>query len=512
MKDNLTKIMYKLRYITEFIFVIFSIIFLKNLICTKIYYGYFHKVYLIFGFIFSVLSILNLIYNIKNKKDEIEHLFLSIAIPIGLLYAILMIPGHVPDETTHFYKAYDLANGNIITKISENGSSYIEVPSDLIRVNHVEIVNYNDLKTLENKNTDYQKTEKIISSAQGNASIMYIIPAIGFLIGKICNMNIIYAIYLGRILNLIFFLILGFFAIKRIPFGKLLFAIYMLMPMNLQQIASISADSFINSFLFYYIAYSMYLIYKKEKITKKEITSYIILTCISGIIKIVYIILAGVGFLIIKRKDITKKQKIGIICLTIILGGFFSLTTYKIATRYSSLTDAQIEYNERLNVNNDEQIKLMKNESKHALKAYFNDWYYMQKHYAFMAIGYELGWLEIKTSETVITLYLILLIISALLEKNEYEFGKLDKLWMFLIFAGICILVEFAMYTGFTPVGAEFIGGIQGRYYIPTYILLLLCLSRKKNTNEVNGLRPKNIMISGILNIAVICEIFLYFR
>ena len=73
------------------------------------------------------------------------------------------------------------------------------------------------------------------------------------------------------------------------------------------------------------------------------------------------------------------------------------------------------------------------------------------------------------------------------------------------------IFTLIAMYTGFTPVGAEFIGGVQGRYFIPIYILLLLCLAKKEN--YVKFKNPENVflIISGILNLCVITETILYF-
>lgn len=140
------------------------------------------------------------------------------------------------------------------------------------------------------------------------------------------------------------------------------------------------------------------------------------------------------------------------------------------------------------------------------------DWYSMQKEYIFMAVGSQLGWLEVKPSETIIILlYLITLIIAAIAEKNNYEFNIKNKIWLMLISAGVIFLVEIAMYTGFTPVGAEFIGEIQGRYYIPIYILLLLCLPKKENYVEIRNSESKFPIISGILNLCVIAETLLYF-
>ena len=511
MLNKLKKFIYKTRYILEFVTTIIFIFFLAQTIYTKIYMGYFHKLYLLGSVIWFLILLINITYNFKKSDKKIEKIFLDVAIPIGMLYLIFMIPSHVPDEATHFYKAYDVSCGNFVTKIDKNGESYIKIPKQLKIFHHIKVTDYKILVEACNEKTDYADTENEISTAQGNFFIMYIFSATGFLVARIFNLSVIYGIILGRLFNFIFFVILAYLAIKKIPFGKLLLAIYMLTPMNFQQVTSISADAFINSMLLYYLAYSIYMIFKKEKLTKKEIILYIILTAITGIIKLVYILLAGVGFLIVKRKDISTKNKIIVIALTIIIGSIFTIGAYSYTTKYTSTTDATISYKEEFNVDSGKQIEQIKENPRHILKAFYTDWYEMQKDYMFMSIGSQLGWIEIKPSETIIMLYLILLIVSAFAEKNEFEFNVKNKIWLILIFVGITFLVETAMYLDFTPIGAEFIGGVQGRYYIPTYILLLLCLAKKDNYIKIKNVETKFMLISTILNLCIIREVILYF-
>lgn len=511
MKDNIKKCLYKIRYITEFICVLIFVFFLVKTIYTKAYYGYFHKLYLLCSIICFAILLINIIYNFKKSNKKIEKIFLSIAIPLGLLYLSFMIPGHVPDETTHFYKAYDISKGNLTINIDENGQSYIEVPKDLSLYNHTQITNYKEFVEIGERKTDYSDTEKVISTAQGNSFIMYIFSAVAFFIARVLNINIVYGILLGRLFNFIFFLILSYLGIKKISIGKLVYGIYLLMPMNLQQVTSNSPDAIINSVVLYYIAYSVYMIFKKEKLTKKEIITYVISTAIVGILKMVYILIAGVGFLLVKRNDIKLKNKILIIACTILIGGIATIGTYISSTMYTSVPETTTNYNEEFNVDSQKQIEKIKEEPAHVVRAFIYDWYNMQKDYMFMAIGSQLGWLEIKPPETIIVLYLILLIISVFAEKNEEDFNWKEKIWLLLIFIGVTFLVEIAMYTSFTPVGAEFVGGIQGRYYIPIYIIILLCLIKKHNHIKFNSPEKNFLIASSVLNIFIIIEILKYF-
>lgn len=500
----------KVKYLTEIIFVTIDLFFLMQLICIKKYNGYFSKLYLLGFIIYLSICIINIIYNFIKDRKSIEKLFISIAIPIGLCFTIFMIPGHVPDENTHFYKAYDVSYGHFVTKIDENGESYIEVPKDLVNYNN-SLSNYQNLKQLASRQTNYEDTQKVISTAQGNSFITYIFSAIAFFIARILNTPIFYGIILGRLLNLSFYIFMIYLAIKKIPFGKKVLAIYSLMPMCIQQASSFSPDAAINAILLYYIAHSIYLIFKKEKISIKEWLIYIILTPIICMIKMVYILIAGVGFLIIKRKDITTKFKIVVIVTTIILGSITLLGMFVLSPKYETVPQSTKEYEKKMNVDSSKQIQTIIDNPKHIIKAFLYDYYSMGNYYINSAIGSELGWLEIKPAEIVITAYLILLLASTLLEKHNYEFNIKNKLWILLIVIGVMTLVQIALYVGFTPVGAEFIGGIQGRYYIPVYILLLLCLCRKKYNLCTTNSEIKLISTSSILNILIIFEMIKYF-
>lgn len=511
MKEKLKKFVYRIRYITEFASASVLMFFLFQLIYKKAYYGYFEKDYIIGTVIWFLILLINFVYNLVKSENKIEKIFLNIAIPAGLMYLVFMMPGHIPDEPAHFWKAYDFSQGNLSVKIDSDGKSYITVPKSLLDINNSKENYWQYVEALGQK-TDYSDTTKVISSAQGNWSGMYLFSGIGFAVARGLNLPVGVGMYFGKVLNFAFFLVLAYFAIRRIPFGKLVLAIYMVTPMNLQQVTSISPDAFINAITLFYIAFSISLIFKKEKVAKKEIVLYILMTMLIGVLKFVYILLAGVGFLIIKRKDLSKKQKIGIIILTVILGGAATIGMYIDQGKYSDTpNEGMQEYLDSVNVSPERQAKEIKENPEHIAKAYFDDWYGRQKEYMFMAIGSSLGWIEVQTSETIILLYFALLILACFAEKSEHDFNKKNKIWLFLIFAGVVILVEFAMYLASTSVGGEYIGGVQGRYFIPVYILLLLCLYNKDSYIKIKHGEKKLMVLSGLFNVLIIAEIIKFF-
>ena len=184
--------------------IIFSIALYK-LLGIKSYSGYWHLGYIILTGVLGTINIAIIVYNCIKNKDKIEKIFLNFAIPLGILYLTFMIPGQVPDELAHMIRAYDVSNGAIFTKKDEQGNSSIAVPKDLMKYNHEELNKYEQLNQMWNQKTDYNDTIETVSSAQGYSFILYIFPAIGFFIGRICSLNILFGIYIGRILNLLLF-------------------------------------------------------------------------------------------------------------------------------------------------------------------------------------------------------------------------------------------------------------------------------------------------------------------
>ena len=54
-------------------------------------------------------------YIFKRMKDRIDLLFVLFMIPIGISFMFVMLPDYVPDEQSHFQRAYLISNLNIKT-------------------------------------------------------------------------------------------------------------------------------------------------------------------------------------------------------------------------------------------------------------------------------------------------------------------------------------------------------------------------------------------------------------
>lgn len=502
----------KLSYVMEFGCALVFSIMLFNLII-KSYYSHSIVVgYAIFSLIFAVMLIMIIGYNLKKDKDKIENLFLIFSIPLCLLFMVFVIPGQVPDEMAHMIKAYEVSEGKLFTPKDENGETLTTVPCSLLNYEYSKISTYNEFLEEIKKETNYSDTMQFVSSAQGNSFILYIFPSIAFFLGRAFNIHIIYAIYLGRIINILIFILIGYISIKKIPFGKLLLAIYMLVPIMFQQNASFSADVIVNSVSIYFIVNLLSLLVREEDIDKKECIKYCVLSAILGVAKIVYAPIIGIGLLLLQNKNINKKKKILLIAISIGVGAFCAIASYAVSLGYSSATESLSEYNALNNINTSEQIKSILKNPTLAITALCNDWKNNTFEYIKMCIGSKLGWLDIFPNEGMIVLYLIIILATIAYENNAYQLNKVQKGWIITIGVGMILLIQLSMYIGCTPIGSTWgVGGVQGRYFIPVYILFLLCLCSKENYLKNKYANIILFTTSFVINISAIYTICKFF-
>lgn len=439
----------------------------------------------------------------KIKKITLEKLFTIIVIQIGILYMVFMLPTYAPDESAHIWKAYEISKGILFTHDTTT------IPKDLLENKQETLNNYKTLKENLNKKTDYNDTVEVITPAQAYPFFLYIPSAIGMAVGRTLNINILYGIYLGKLLNFILYIIAGYYIIKKLPFGKLVAFVYLLLPMILCQAISLSADAIINILILIYIAHIMQILYKEE-ITKKDKIMCIILPLLISISKIAYLPIIGLNFLLIRKKEITKKEKIAILGISTTIC-IICATAYFIYTMSFPTPTATKDYIEASNVNSMEQIKTIFTKPFVYIKAMIKTTYTYGQYYLDTFIGSQLGWLDITVNRTIINSFLIILLFAPFLENNQKELKNKQKLWTCLITIATIILIITGLYITWSPVGGDLVLGVQGRYFIPVVILLLLCMCQKENYIKIKNINNWIAILLTTLNLLVIITIFKFF-
>ncbi|MBQ2917034.1 MAG: DUF2142 domain-containing protein [Clostridia bacterium] len=507
-KQLLKKIIDKSIYFLEFILSVIFMIYYYKLITVKAYNGYYSKIYLTICGIIGIGIFAIIVYTFIKNKTKIEKIFLAIAIPIGMAYLIFLVPTYAPDENAHIYRSYDISYGNIISKVDENGYVKTDIPSVFINNNHHTLKKYSELNKSINEKTDYNDIEEINNPAASYFFTLYFPNTLMFLLGRMFDINGLIVIYLARIVNFIIFLICGYYSIKIIPFGKILMMTYLLIPMSIHQAISLSADSLTNSVAILFIAYTLYL-YFKENIIKKHKIIYAILAILTAVQKTAYLPLIFISLMFISKKNMDKKDKTKIILITILIAILIALAWVVLKSGGSNEPDDYLIQN---NVNSVEQIKYILRNPIRYIKVLYDTLTSNIENYYLWFMGFSMGWMDIGVSRVFLDLFFILLIFSPFVEKNHNkELNWKDKLLFLMIFMIVFVLTLTAMYIGHTGVGDHVIKGVQGRYFIPVAILLLLCLCGEERYIRIKHIQYIYPVLITLLNIKVVDCIITFF-
>ena len=478
-----------------FTYVLFRFCIIKN------YEGYHSLKHLILMGIFGLAIFGIILYNGKMNKGKLEKIVISFLIPIGMLYLVFMLPSQVPDEQVHLARAYEVSEGIFIGR----KDSLSSVPKDFSEKIRPNVGTYKQASQGLAGNTNYQEKKDVRDSAATYPFILYLFSSIGFLIARIFSLNILLGCYLAKLMNFIVFLVAAYYILKMIPFGKMAMTAIMFMPMFLHQATSTSADCLVNIIIMLFVAYLLHLRFKEENVKKSEGVFLVILGMIIGIVKYVYLPILGLALIFIPAKNMSKKYKIILLTTLFVLsimvaGGYYMFSgTYETAfTNYFATN----------HVNAGEQIKGMIANPIGYFKTLKFTLSKMSEIYLYQMIGNSLGWLCIGVKNIWITAYLIVMLASCFIEKNKVTLETWQKILGSLIAIGISLLIMTGMYITWTGVGNAIIDGVQGRYFIPVAIIVLLCLCKKDNYIKIKHIEYKLPIVLCLLNLPALSAIY----
>lgn len=107
---------------------------------------------------------------------------------------------------------------------------------------------------------------------------------------------------LGRLFASAFYILAGYYALKKMPFAKRAMMILMLGPSAIQQAASFSYDCVLNSCAFIFIALVLHCAYEKQHVNRKDWILLVVTSIVMSPIKIIYILITFCVFLIPSKK------------------------------------------------------------------------------------------------------------------------------------------------------------------------------------------------------------------
>lgn len=431
-------------------------------------------------YVLLLFVIMGSIYMILEKKG-IEKIFLVMFFGLGIIYSLLMSPFVIPDEATHYDRAYSLSNrfmGYEETMRREEDktlNTYLHTPNkDSVQSTLNNLFAISDLNDMVDNDIVHSKANKIIP---------YLAPSIGITIGKLLHFGATSMFYIGRLMNLIITGLLICYAIKIIPFGKIVIFAISFLPMTLHLVGSYSYDGLVISSTILFASYIIYLKYTKKSIQKRDLVVLTVLPLLFLSAKsfgyIAFLLLLG----ILPWKTEFKKQKKGIIAFIMIGGCLFLYTSGMISLIKDLFTSNTVSTTieiDTLNVSMHTYGDVLRSPFKYIIMV-LGTLYRNIETYLKDMVGNNLCWYTFPVKEFIIYLFWLLLLFSGLnKEDHEYDIRLNDRALIGTAGITTCLIVVLSMAIAFTPGNMDIIIGVQGRYFIPALVLLLLFVHNYK--------------------------------
>lgn len=425
---------------------------------------------------------------------SIEVAFLMGALGCGLFYMLVFVPGSVPDEPYHFQSSYKLAADLMfLAPTAEKLPMRLDDVSfmeGLFASNNLSAEQYKNLAenfTLFVSQPQYSSVVPLSSFDWGsNPPYIKLPSALGIVIAHIFNLGSLPMFYLGRLFNLIFFVLLVFYAIRITPVGKNVMVVCALLPMSLHQAASYSYDPGIIGLGFLFAAMSFRAIYSTGKMTRSHKIQLAVVAALLAPCKIIYAVAVLLVLLIPQNRFSSRKQANiykGIVFGSVLL----SVLVLRAATMVQMAGIGDTGEASSLGMRGAEQgtfysLSSVITDPLNTILLYLRTFDTYGPFYLNTLVGGSLGWFQPEIQAPLyitFVLYALLIISGQRSRDDDFVIPSSHR----LLFGGLALISwligMLSMLIAWTFTNENLIQGVQGRYLLPLLPLVVLALRSK---------------------------------
>lgn len=446
------------------------------------------------------------------KDISVEKFFLLVSLVFGLIYVIILPPFQSIDEAAHFYRSYEIVSNKIIPqKISSKLGDYLPVSLKNLVSNYDLLIKHVDKKItpqyifetakikLNPKKTSFVE----FANTAIYSPVAYLTQLPGMYVAKLFNANPLLYLYAGRLSNLIFFTLIIFISIKIIPIYKLPMALLALMPMTLSLGGALTADVVVIGFNFLWIALLIKILYEK-KISSAQILILILIATILTLAKD-YVLLIPLIFLL--PRSIFKSWPKYLTCIL----GTLVISTIAFFLWQKVIDNVYVNLNESANAC--AQMKFILSHPLAYLMVIAKTFITKAIRIFITMVG-VLGWQDTRLDFLTYMLYPILIVLAMLAERKpiDFEFRKW-QIYLITIDVFISFIIIFTnMYIMWSAVGYPVILGLNGKYFTPLMLPLLLLFYNKSKSIIKNPEQIRLLIYVAVILIIISSDLSLLHR
>lgn len=419
-----------------------------------------------------------------------------------VVFALIVPPFAVPDETYHYRASYWLAD------CVAGESELIEPESIPFRLDDWNMYNnyglgvnnkassnsYNWILdhfswTIQDKGTYYSDGAGF--SVSNDNIFARFGSVLGILVAKSLGLGSYPLFYLGRLLSALFFVACVTCAYRIAPVGKQIFFSVAMLPMSLQLAASYSYDGGVMGLGFVFLALLLRLYFDSSQVSCFEAVALSVLAALFAVMKGVYIIAIFLILFIPNYKFKSRKYAIRYKVLTCVIAlAFFSLVKLTLAAGIST-GGALSESGEMTRYS----LGYLLAHPLDALLILCRTLYIYLDTYVLSLVGQQLGHLQDSLSTMYILSFAYLAVMADVSQISETDSGVFSTKHR-ILFGFTVLLIWLAIHLTMlmlTPMGSQFIQGVQGRYLLP--VLPLLHYAARTGRHVAKGCQERKAFV-----------------
>lgn len=446
----------------------------------------------------------------QSNNLEISYRVIFVVMALwGVLMSVMVPPWQIPDEYAHVNMIGESMGNPFLGEVLLEDMS---LEMGRIFNNEQERLDREQWVQALTKKPGYDYARPPLSCFR--LTFLRHLPAgLGLLIGLCLHLPTFWAMTLGELLALAFYLAVCARALRIMPFKKEILLMFMVFPMSMQQAASLSYDAVMLPLSYLLIAYVFRISYQKEEVRWKQILCFLLLLAWITYIKIPYVFFGLLLFFV-------PREKIHLRIGTREINGRF-LEKYRWHLAAAALTAGGIAiYCFRKNY----WINLLLGmlcEWHYSAYLLFNTALLFGKFVLISSVG-NFAWLNAPLPLWFVLGSYVLVLALALRNLHAEEYVGIGKRRAAVVWVSFCILVLFivlsmvnhtimtCLYGSETSGGTydirkaiymiSYVGGLQGRYFLPFLPLPFLVMGNRPASVG----REENRTVSGVYLVILI--------
>ncbi len=433
--------------------------------------------------------------------------FLVASLAAGSLFVFLTPPFQVPDEPVHFYRAFALAEGHL-TAERWQGRIGAELPASVPALfelfadvpfhpeRRVAPGAFAAARALE---LDPDRRQFVdFPAAAAYTVVPYLPQAAGIALGRLVGAPPLVLFYLARLANLLVASLLTWLALRCLPSYRWLAVLVALAPMALFQRASVSADALTLAAAFLFAASVAGPAFSAAgALGRRQLATLTLSAAVFCLSKAAYLPLLLTP-LLIPRARFPRGRRVPALLV------YGAVTGLALLVAVLNARSVDLPFRPGAGVDPDRQIAESVAEPLRFLGVVVGDWADNAPRFAAELIG-RLGWLDTPLPFWLLAVYaLALLALAAVDSSPELDVGPWQRAFLAALVAGTLVMISASQYALWTPVGAAFIEGTQGRHFLPVVPVAIWVFHIRRWASLIPGDRRARLTaLVCILSVAV---------